>query len=844
MKLKRLLCWGMAMALACSSLPQGTVLAEEVSSQEEEADVKLQYEELEDGTLEVRAEPGETYQSLEIPSEIDGKSVSRIASHGFDGCSSLTEVVFPSTLKSMGNAAFSGCGLTEVALPEGLESIEGDPFPYCRELEKVTVSEGNPAYAASEDGALYTKDMTKLICCPGKMAGKFEVAATVTSISGSAFYGCGLLESVQLPKGYENLMIDMFNGCSSLKEIIVDEENAVYASEGGLLLNKAKDTVLVCPTGREDLEIPAGVTALEQTCLMSCTPALKILSLPKSVSSIRESLELIPDLILIVEKPADGEEASYAEKYAIDHQMKYYYSREEIPSDPDDPDDPDDPIVQQDYQFRDIGSNELEIIKYTGTATELVLPSEADGKKVVSIGDKAFANQFDLQRVEIPQGITSIGSGAFQNCLALAEVVPAAAPSQADGDAAQGGTVGEGAFQNCIRLSRVVLPAGFTKIGDRAFQSCYLLSGITLPMGITAIGNEAFSGCTRLSAIVLPEGVTEIGDMAFQSCEALVSITMPESTEKVGRFAFVECLNLKLVILPQKVANIGYDAFGGCHKDLGLGVIHGSYAANYARERGMAYYYTQEPVHNYSKQEVLVEPTCTAQGEKRYTCIICDSTYTEPIAALGHHYQTSIQKATTQKDGSTIQQCSRCDSRMETAIARVKSVVLSAEKYTYNGSAKKPTVTVTDSSNRRLREGTDYSVSYPSGRKKVGSYTVKVQLKGNYSGTVQKAFTIEPKGTSISKVSGKSKGFTMKWKKQDKEITGYQIQYSTSSKFTKKTTGTLLASKKVVSRSATKLKAKKKYYIRIRTYHNVEVAGKKTSFYSSWSKVKSVTTKK
>ena len=123
MKLKRLLCWGMAMALACSSLPQGTVLAEEVSSQEEEADVKLQYEELEDGTLEVRAEPGETYQSLEIPSEIDGKSVSRIASYGFEGCSSLTEVVFPSALKSMGDAAFSGCGLTEVALPEGLPSL-------------------------------------------------------------------------------------------------------------------------------------------------------------------------------------------------------------------------------------------------------------------------------------------------------------------------------------------------------------------------------------------------------------------------------------------------------------------------------------------------------------------------------------------------------------------------------------------------------------------------------------------------------------------------------------------------------------------------------------------------
>ena len=75
-------------------------------------------------------------------------------------------------------------------------------------------------------------------------------------------------------------------------------------------------------------------------------------------------------------------------------------------------------------------------------------------------------------------------------------------------------------------------------------------------------------------------------------------------------------------------------------------------------------------------------------------------------------------------------------------------------------------------------------------------------------------------------------------------MTGYQIQYSTSSKFTKKTTASLQISKKSVSRSVTKLKAKKKYYIRIRTYKNVKVAGKDTALYSSWSKVKSVTTKK
>ena len=383
-----------------------------------------------------------------------------------------------------------------------------------------------------------------------------------------------------------------------------------------------------------------------------------------------------------------------------------------------------------------------------------------------------------------------------------------------------------------------------SKIGDRAFQSCHLLSSITLPAGVTSIGNESFSGCTRLAGLTLPESVTEIGDMAFQSCEALTAFTVPGNVQKIGRFAFVECMGLRSIILPESVEAIGYEAFGGCHRDLDLGVLHGSYAVTYAKENGFAYHYTQEPVHNYSKQEVVVEPTCTTLGEKRYTCVICDATYTEPIAVLGHHYETSITKATTQRDGIILQQCSRCDSKIETTFARVKAVTLSATQYTYNGSARKPSVKVTDNNNRTLQEGTDYTVSYPSGRKAVGSYTVTVQFKGNYSGTVQQAFRIIPKGTSISKVTAKSKAFAMKWKKQATQMTGYQIQYSTSNKFTAKTTATVLANKKLTTRSMTKLKAKKKYYIRIRTYHNVSVNGQKTSFYSSWSKVKSVTTKK
>ena len=89
--------------------------------------------------------------------------------------------------------------------------------------------------------------------------------------------------------------------------------------------------------------------------------------------------------------------------------------------------------------------------------------------------------------------------------------------------------------------------------------------------------------------------------------------------------------------------------------------------------------------------------------------------------------------------------------------------------------------------------------------------------------------------TTITSVKAQSKAFTVKWKKKS-NITGYQIQYSTNSKFKKGNKSIKIKSAKTVSKKITKLKAAKKYYVRIRTYK-----GKK---YSKWSKVKSIKTTK
>ncbi len=98
-----------------------------------------------------------------------------------------------------------------------------------------------------------------------------------------------------------------------------------------------------------------------------------------------------------------------------------------------------------------------------------------------------------------------------------------------------------------------------------------------------------------------------------------------------------------------------------------------------------------------------------------------------------------------------------------------------------------------------------------------------------------------PKSTSIVRISAGKRSFTVKWKKQGEQVDGYEIAYSTSSRFSKKKTRTAAAGKSASSKTISKLKAGKKYYVRIRAYKTAEVQGKQKNLYAGWSKVKTVT---
>ena len=271
------------------------------------------------------------------------------------------------------------------------------------------------------------------------------------------------------------------------------------------------------------------------------------------------------------------------------------------------------------------------------------------------------------------------------------------------------------------------------------------------------------------------------------------------------------------------------------------------------------YYKTVPHTHNLTLVAAKAA-TCTEGGkEAYYKCEGCGKFYEDVlgtkeitdlaswgnIAKIAHTTKQTVTKATPTANGMIVNYCSVCKKTLSTTvIPKASSIKLKATSLTYNGKVRTPKVIVKDITGKTLVKNTDYTVSYAKGRKYVGKYAVKITFKGKYSGTKTLYFTIKPKATSISSLKAGSKKFTVKWKKQATQTTGYQVQVATNKKFKKNKKTVTIKKQKTTKTTVKKLKAKKKYYVRVRTYKTVKINGKSIRIYSGWSKTKTVTTKK
>ena len=173
---------------------------------------------------------------------------------------------------------------------------------------------------------------------------------------------------------------------------------------------------------------------------------------------------------------------------------------------------------------------------------------------VTSIGDYAFSCFSALTNVIIPDTVTYIGSTAFMGCTGLTDIsIP---DSVTD--------IGSDAFRACTGLTEISIPDSVINIERYAFSECSNLKKVKLSNRIERLEPDSFSSCIKLTEITIPDSVKTINDYTFASCSSLVSVYLPENLSEIGVAAFANCSKLNNIVLPKQLTSIKDMAFLNC----------------------------------------------------------------------------------------------------------------------------------------------------------------------------------------------------------------------------------------------------------------------------------------
>lgn len=446
------------------------------------------------------------FECTDLNSAVIPDGITVIGVYAFYHCNKLTSITIPDSVTIIGNGAFIGCGFTSILIPDGVTHIEYSAFSDCTKLASVTIPDSvisievnafdNTAVLENQTGIKYidgwvissdyaatvaeikskTRGIADNAFCDCKELTSITIPDSVKYIGGLAFCGCTALTSItipdsvtyigeeafcnctaltsitipnsvtsigdaafsetkltsiSIPDSVTSIGKHVFSGCKNLTEITVSKNNASYCIIDGALYSKDKTKLVCYPLARATATIPDGVTSIEAGAFIHPNP--ESILMPADVKYIGKSaFENCEPTDIYFFGTQDQWNEIYIDDYngSLFYATMYYLDQE---------------VITPDGFIYELQSGNAVIIKYIGTKTNVVMPSEIEGHSVTYISDRAFNNSTQLVSVTLPKNATGIGVNAFANCTSL---------------------------------TSVTIPDSVTRIDDYAFKGCGSLTEI------------------------------------------------------------------------------------------------------------------------------------------------------------------------------------------------------------------------------------------------------------------------------------------------------------------------------------------------------------------------------